>query len=326
MLRYYLWPLAEQVLSYTPGGRSLFHGVGRISTRRTRGRSDSFVTALPIVKRIRELVPTGATVMDVGTGWFHHVAFLVYLLGDYRLILFDVEDKAWLPYVRNYLSHLRERSALVARELELDEAHVRRRLDEVLELPTREAMYAHCGFEPRIVADPTRPFLPAHSVDCMVSNCVLVHIPPAVLLPELRTLRALLKPGGYMYHHLGHDDHWALHDPKMKWPSFKYMEYSERAWRSFFQTRLEYHNRLVKPEWIDIFRTCGLDIVEYGTRTSEESRRAIQRLRRIDARFQQHDPEDLAAIYSYVLLQPAAGALGQGPLNTASIARPDMRC
>jgi hypothetical protein len=44
-------------------------------------------------------------------------------------------------------------------------------------------------------------------------NCVLTHIPPAIVKPELAALRLMLKPTGKMYMMIGHDDHWTFHDP-----------------------------------------------------------------------------------------------------------------
>jgi hypothetical protein len=301
MVRYYVWALGENVLSYLPGGQAFYRAVGRAVKRKGQGRSESFVTALPVTRKASELAPAGGRIMEVGTGWHHHDAFLLYLVGDYEVVLFDVADKAWLPYIHNYIETLLSHSSFLATELGIEEGAVRRKLEPLISLHSREDIYRACNFVPCIVDDPTVPFFERESVDFMVSNCTLNHIPPDVLIPELSALRAILKEGGQMYHHLGHDDHWAFHDPAVGWPSFNYMRYSDRTWRWFFETKLEYHNRLVKPEWIQIFGASGFQIIEYDGYVTDESRAAVRGLPRIDPRFARHDEEDLAHIYSYVL-------------------------
>ena len=88
--------------------------------------------------------------------------------------LFDIQDRAWLSYTRTYLQYLIEHLDSVASELSIDPEE---------DPKTRDAL-SKC-FEKRsvsIVADVTdKPFLPERSLDFVMSNCVLSHIPPAEL-------------------------------------------------------------------------------------------------------------------------------------------------
>jgi hypothetical protein len=322
MLRYYTWALGQKALGLTPGGKTFYRAVGRVVKKKNQGRGGQFLTALPVVKKVAALAPASATIMDVGTGWFHKDAFLLYLAGrgKHRILLFDIADKALLHYIKNYLEDLLTHSKLLAREIGVDEPEIRERLDELLRMPSRQMIYDRCNFEPCITRKTHEPFVPSNSVDCMVSNCTLVHIPPNVLVPELRNLRLMLKDDGFMYHMLGHDDHWAFHDPSVPWPSFNYLRYSDRLWRLFFETNLEYQNRIVKPEWIDIFRGCDLDVVEYNVCINDRSRAAVKGLPSISERFARYDLDDLAIVYGYVLLRKsAAGRRNAGNAVTTEI-------
>ena len=55
--------------------------------------------------------------------------------------------------------------------------------------------------------------MPENSIDLMVSNCVLNHIPLDILKPELKILKKILKPNGYAFL-IGHDRSWTFHDLK----------------------------------------------------------------------------------------------------------------
>ena len=182
--------------------------------------------------------------MDIGTGWFHHDAFLVYLVGDYRVYLFDVDDKARLRYMMNYFSLLQSKRDVISSELGVLPELVDAKLSPLTKLKTRKEIYDHCNFIPCIIDKPTEPFLPDGSIDFMLSNCVLGHIPPRILKPELVSLRKMLKPIGYMYHMIGHDDHWSFHDRSFNF--FNYYRYSDRLYHLLFDNKFEYQNRMVR--------------------------------------------------------------------------------
>ena len=95
--------------------------------------------------------------------------------------LFDIQDRAWLSYIKTYLQYLMEHMDSVAFELSIDPEGGRRKLDYLLRLKTRGDVYKACNFD-SIVTDVTdKPFLSERSLDFVVSNCVLSHIPPSEL-------------------------------------------------------------------------------------------------------------------------------------------------
>lgn len=306
MFRYYAWALATKGLSLMPGGGMLYYGAASVLKRRVRGSGGDFAggsSVSELLLKAKDLTPAGGTILDIGTGLYHHDAFLLYLAGDWQVELFDIRDRAKLTYIRNYLGYLRDNVQATAAALGVNADGVQEKLDELLALPSREAIYDRCNFGLHIEPDPTKPFLPDGSVNFMLSNCVLVHVREDVLLDELLSLRRMLADDGFMFHMLGHDDHGAHHDPKMRQPSFNYMRFSDRTYRLLFDSNLgEYHNRMTKSEWLHVFARADLRVLEYDGRISERSCEAVSELPRIDARFAQFPAEELAIYYSYVLL------------------------
>jgi hypothetical protein len=300
MFLYYFYALAEKTLSYLPFGKNMYTGVGNLVARRAKGRFGAFGTSFKLTRRGKELIPPGGAVLDVGTGWFHHDAFLLYLVGDYRIHLFDVEDKATLFHIKNYLNHLLRNTDLIAKELDIDRDLVRSKLEKLLQMGSRKDVYAACNFVPCITRKTDEPFLPENSIDFMVSNCAINHIPVDMLVPELKSLRKMLKKEGLMYFLIGHDDHWTFHDGSAN--QFNYYRYSDRFYKVIFES-FEFHNRLVKQEWLSIFEQCGLEVVDYDAYVTDSSRKEIANLPHIDSRFAKYPLEELAIIYSYVLLR-----------------------
>jgi len=300
MLKYYLWALAEKIALAVPFGEEFAYGADYLMTRNSRGKSPP-PSSFRLARKAKELIPQGGVVLDVGTGWFHHDAFLIYLLGNYTIYLFDIKDKARLRFIKNYLGYLLSNQELVCSELGISQKTIQSKLFSLLSLNSRSDIYKKCNFVPCIVRKTDEPFLPECSVDFMVSNCVLNHIPPHVLVPELHALRRMLKMDGYMYFLLGHDDHWTFHDRKAN--MFNYYRYSNAYYRLFFENDIEFQNRMVKQEWINLFHDCHLSVKECWPYITEKSRSEITRLCHIDSRFAKYPLEDLAAMYDYVLLQ-----------------------
>jgi hypothetical protein len=301
---YYAWAASEKALSWCPGGHHVYKGLSQIANAggRSRRRLDGTHTSYRLVRKARECTPAGGTILDIGTGWHHHDAFLLYLCGEYKIFLFDVLDKSSVGYIKTYLQHLIDTAEDVARELSIDPATIPMKLRPLLQLAARDEIYDACNFTLCITDQTHVPFLPADSVDFMVSNCVLTHIPPNVLGPELAAFRTMLKPSGLMYMMIGHDDHWAFHDKTAN--RFNYYRYSDRFYRRLFETDFEYQNRMVRPEWLPVFANAELEVVDYWGYVNDVLRQDIRSLPHIDERFTRFSLDDLATVHSYFLLKP----------------------
>ncbi len=322
MLRYYAWPIAEQVLARLPLGHALYRWLGARKHRAARTRI--LPSSLRLVERSRRLKPHGGHALDVGTAWYHRDAFLLYLVGDWRVTLFDVEDKATLGSIRSYVQTLVAEAESVAPAVGKTPEYVREQLAPLLRLTTRHALYEACRFTPAITRATDRPMTAEGSVDLIVSNCVLNHIRLPILEPELRALAQTLKPDGVMNVLIGHDDHWSFHDPSMR--MFEYYRFSDRLYRVVFETPFEFQNRMVWPEWQDLLERAGIHVLDHDPYVTPESRRAIASLPTICARFIGVPLEQLAIIHSYVTLARACptslGAPGRA-LGVKMGARPD---
>lgn len=302
MIKYYSWAIAQKVLSNTPGGNKIYYGLGSLVQKNKKGRSGPMSSAINLVKNIQNLVDKDAVIMDVGTGWYHHEPFLLYLCGFSKFYLFDVVNKSKLNYIKNYLCGIVDNIDMVSNELQFDKHEAINKIHRLLSCNTKEQIYSICNFEIIITKDTGSLFLPENSIDLMVSNCVLNHIPLKILKPELKILRKILKPDGYMHFLIGHDDHWTFHDPKMN--KFQYYIYSDKYYRRFFETNFQFQNRLVKKELINLFNDCELTLTKYFEHKNDTSKDEIKKIiHKLDSRFSKYSVDDLSIIHSYVTLQ-----------------------
>ncbi len=302
MVKYYSWAIAQKVLSYVPGGNKIYYGLGALVQKNNKGRAGPMSSAINLVKNIQNLVDKDAVIMDVGTGWYHHEPFLLYLCGFSKFYLFDVVEKSKFVYIKNYLNGIADNIEMISNELQIDESNAIDKINELLSCNSKKEIYKICNFETVITKDTSSLFLPENSIDLMVSNCVLNHIPLDILKPELKILRKILKPNGYMHFLIGHDDHWTFHDLKMN--KFQYYIYSDKYYKWLFETNFQFQNRLVKKELIDLFDQCGLIITNYFEHKNDSSRAEIEKiLHKLDSRFSKYSIDDLSIIHSYLTLQ-----------------------
>ena len=66
VLRYYMWAVGEKALSLMPGGRALYRRVGQIVKAKCQGIGPQLASAFPVARKAKDLLRSGATVIDIG--------------------------------------------------------------------------------------------------------------------------------------------------------------------------------------------------------------------------------------------------------------------
>lgn len=309
-VRYHLWPLAEQMLGRMPGGHRIYDALGHM--KHAREHDSILASSLRLARRSRALKPDGGHALDVGTGWYHRDAFLLYLAGEgrrWRVTLFDVSDKATLGSIRAHLQCVLRHAGDIGQAVGLTAEAVANLVQPLLALPTREAVYERCGFTLAITTRTDQPMAPEGSVDLVVSNCVLNHIPPAVLVPELRAIRATLAPDGVFNVLVGHDDHWAFHDRTAN--MFECYAIRDHVYAAYYETPFEYQSRIPVTQWPALFAEAGLAVKAAEMHRTEESLAAIRELRaagRLTPRYAALTDDDLAVVHAYWTLRADASS------------------
>jgi len=75
-----------------------------------------------------------------------------------------------------------------------------------------------------------------------------------------------LKPGGLSIHVIDLSDQ-LVHFARTRNMSEKnYLRYSDEIWRRCFENRVQYFNRIQRPEWLNLFQKTGFELVKEKTR------------------------------------------------------------
>jgi SAM-dependent methyltransferase len=238
-----------------------------------------------------------ATFYEFGAGWDLAIPVAYALLGVGRQVLVDIRPSARVELVNDSLAsyeRLRgELEGVAGRELRPLGGPVSR----------LEELEARFGIRYLAPSDARGTALPAESIEFVSSTDTCEHIPGADLAEIFRECIRLLRPGGAFSCRIDLQDHYAYFDPSLS--RYHFLRYSDRAW-SLVNSPLHHQNRLRSPEYLQLVRDAGFElVVEKPSGPSEAGLEELVSLP-LAPRFRSFSPEELGVtVLSFVALRPA---------------------
>ena len=250
--------------------RALYRGLGNLAGGHMRSHAKLGSAYLDRIQRLLRLqkeynlIQPGDRIIEIGTGWVHWEAITARLFFDIEAVLFDVWDNRQLGGLKNYVGQLS--IALGAADFGLSSAELKRAqslIQAIVKVKSFGELYKLLGFEYVVESSGSLSQLPSNSFDLVVSAGVLEHIPREDVTSLLAEMRRVLVPSGWSLHNINTQDHLADFDPKVS--RKMYLTFSDRTWRTFFENRILYINRLQRSEWLQLFTAAGFELVEDGS-------------------------------------------------------------
>lgn len=221
---------------------------------------------------------SNATFLEVGAGRDLSVPIALRFLGIGRVVSIDVTRLAKLDLVRHSAVHMARRAG-VQRLL----------LHSWKDVESFRVEY-HAPATLRSIN------LPDRSIDCICSNEVLEHVPPAQIEEIAAETCRLLARGGIAIHTVDYSDHYARSDRRID--RFNFLRYSDTEWKRH-NSAFQYVNRLRASDYVEIFARNGLRVlaesVTAGISTTTTRAEIAERFRRY------HD-DDLFALNGRFIL------------------------
>jgi SAM-dependent methyltransferase len=210
-----------------------------------------------------------SAILEIGTGWTHFYAIYLRLFFSSRFTLFDVQDNRQLTALRGRFAHLaRLLPGFSPGKTEQWQA-AQELAEKVSCVPSFDELYQLLGMDYIIELDGRLDRFRADSFDVVLSADVLEHVDRRFLDQTIRSIYRVLKPGGMSVHQIGIDDHLSHYAPNMS-PK-RYLRYSDRTWKFFFENRVQYFNRVQVPEFEDLFHASGLELVRSQVEKSPDT-------------------------------------------------------
>jgi SAM-dependent methyltransferase len=240
---------------------------------------------------------TNATFYEFGAGWDLAIPVAYALLGVGRQVLVDIRPSARVELVNDSLAsyeRLRgELEGVAGRELR----PLGGPISQLEELEDR------FGIRYLAPCDARGTGLPAESIEFVSSTDTCEHIPGAELAEIFRECFRLLRPGGAFSCRIDLQDHYAYFDHSLS--KYNFLRYSDRAW-SLVNSPLHHQNRLRSPEYLQLVRDAGFElVVEKPSGPSEAGLKELESLP-LAPRFRKYPPEDLGVtVLSFVAKRSA---------------------
>ena len=246
------------------------------------------------------IVRDGDRVIELGTGWLHWEALTLRLFFDIEAVLFDVWDNRQLASLKNYLGQLQP-VLNGGKELGLSPSQQRRAeslIAAIQKVGSFEELYRLLGFQYVVESSGSLRQFSDNSFQVAVSAGVLEHVARDAVPTLVRESNRILKPGGWASHCIDMSDHLAHYDSTVS--KMKYLSFSEPVWKSVFENKVQYINRLRRGEWLELFRSGPFDLVEEA-----DSRIDISRLK-LAKQYANLDRRDLECTDVELLLRKPA--------------------
>jgi SAM-dependent methyltransferase len=240
---------------------------------------------------------TDATFYEFGAGWDLAIPVAYALLGVGRQVLVDIRPSARVELVNDSLAsyeRLRgELEGVAGRELR----PLGGPISQLEELEDR------FGIRYLAPCDARGTGLPDKSIEFVSSTDTCEHISGAELAEIFRECFRLLRPGGAFSCRIDLQDHYAYFDHSLS--KYNFLRYSDRAW-SLVNSPLHHQNRLRSPEYLQLVRDAGFElVVEKPSGPSEAGLKELESLP-LAPRFRKYPPEDLGVtVLSFVAKRSA---------------------
>jgi SAM-dependent methyltransferase len=250
--------------------RRLYRKIGNRTggKRRATGRMPDYYA-----KRVRRMlritkqygiIRNGDRIIELGTGWLHWEALTLRLFFDIEAVLFDVWDNRQLASLKNYLGQLnlllKERDGdgfgLTPSEL----SRAQSLITAILKVESFTELYKLLGFEYVVESSGRLSQFSDNSFQLVVSAGVLEHVTREAVPALIKETRRILKPGGWSSHCIDMSDHLAHYDTTVS--KMMYLSFSELAWKCLFENKVQYINRIRRSDWLELFRSGSLELVE----------------------------------------------------------------
>ena len=242
-------------------------------------------------------------VVELGTGWVPVVP-LVYLLAGAKMETYDVSPLVRRNHFVRCLREIELRIGDYAKTSQVTESFMRERLVLIRNETVLESAATILDGAYRAPVD-TR-YLPYNDskVDVVISNLVLQCIPKQLIEGTLRETARILKPGGLAIHRVNLSDEYSNSDPRRG--DLEFLRFSNKTWNRFFDHSLKHLNRLRFCEFMELFESCGLKVVQCDKQVDWDSQRLLRKTG-VAREFRHFGWEELLTIsFDVVLRKPSA--------------------
>jgi hypothetical protein len=308
-MRWVLKALTQQALSRIPRGERLNYVLQRrlgslpASDEAFRRKVSRAFQHFEAFVELGPRRPVGEAVFyEFGAGWDLAVQLAYWALGVERQTVVDIRPILRIELVNDTIAKVER----LRGELE-EEAGRGLRSPGPANLRGLKDLRERFGIDYLAPRDARDTGLRAGSLDFVSSTDTAEHIPENDLLRILVECRRLLKRDGLLSYRADLEDHYSRVDRGVS--RYNFLRYSDRMW-SIFNPSLHYQSRLRYPDYVQLTRAAGFEIVREQVLRPNQQDLAVLRGLRVANGFRDYSLEDLGVRGVTIVATPKNSARG----------------
>jgi SAM-dependent methyltransferase len=256
MKKYVLAALSLKLISSNRLTKNIYRKLGNVigGMKRKNANVDTYLKRGDLLLKLcrkYDLLQDGDNLLELGTGWLHWYSMYIRLLYPVQITMMDIWDNRQLLALKANFKKVFEVS---------DHEFSKTDIEFIGNVNSFPDLYKKYDLNYLILEDGSLSKLKDNSVDVVFSFHVLEHIPRSNVLKVIKDIERILKPGGVSIHQIGINDHLINFDNSVS--PMNYLRYSDAVWKRYFQNEVQYFNRILMIDWIDIFSRAGLTLNE----------------------------------------------------------------
>ena len=241
----------------------------------------------------------GKTALELGTGWEPQIPLILKLAGCGRVMTVDLHRLLDITSCRRTVEFLKKRSDKIITELGIESDAFNHYLNGIA-FDTVSTFLESAAIDYLSPCDARRLSQPGNSVDLIVSNNVLEHIPPQIIEEIFREFHRVLRPGGMMAHTIDNCDHWTYGDRSISCVNF--LQFEDDEWKRLQYNPIDFQNRLRHFEYLKMFADAGFTVT-HDLSLFEESLLAALAEMSICERYRSVPHKELAIVISRIIAE-----------------------
>lgn len=267
-LKYSVAATVLKLFSTSSQTRSIYRYIGNALSDRllvdpftpSAARTKLSFTAELFLEPLERFITEDDRLLELGTGWYHWYSTVIGLFHDVDITLFDVCDNRQLRRLKHVFAQLDRVIDVEIRMSKEQRDRVHCILSAIADVKSFDELYQLLRREYILNPNGTLDHFANGSYDAIFSGDVLEHVQEDILQQYTQDFYRLLKPGGYSMHLIGLTDHLYRYDHAVSVKN--YLRYTDEKWKRHFENKVQYINRIQRPEWLKLFGDAGLKLVE----------------------------------------------------------------
>lgn len=195
----------------------------------------------------------GSRYYEFGSGYDLVIPIGIRSLGFDELTCIDIRELVFPELINDTINRFNKMAVKIS-----DDFHLFENIPNLTGNNYKNVLLEYFNINYKAPLDARSTVIESDSIDFILSNATLEHIPEIHIEDILKECFRILKPGGIMSNAIDYRDHWSFFDNSIS--VYNYLQYSESEWNKL-NPSIMYQNRMRHKDHLEKIRNSGFEII-----------------------------------------------------------------